>query len=191
MKDQYGGSIWEINIENQYRRSIWRGFSVGGILLWGGFFYGGDFSMGGQYGGSIWGINMENQYGGDFSMRGIFLWRIIMGEILLWGEFCYGGNFAMGGILLWGECCYERDQYEECWIVWGYSGAAHETEAVPAYVIFRLLILNEPTQALSSRRNSEILIYAHKSLLINDKWKKRKKNKIYENFENKKNKIFI
>ena len=34
------------------------------------------------------------------------------------------------------------------WIVWGYSGAAHGTEGVPAYVIFRLFILDEPAQAL-------------------------------------------
>ena len=84
-----------------------------------------------------------------------------------------------------------RAKEELCWIVWSYSGAAHGTEAVPAYVIFRLLILNESAQALPFRRNFEILIIAHKSLQINDKWKKRKKNKIYENFENIKNKIFI
>ena len=77
---------------------------------------------------------------------------------------------------------------ENCWIVWGYSEIAHEIEVVFAYVIFRLFILNESIQALLSRRNSEILIIVHKSLLINDKWKKRKKNKIYKNFENKKTK---
>ena len=35
------------------------------------------------------------------------------------------------------------------------------------YVIFRLFILDESAQALPLRRNSEILISAHKSLLIN------------------------
>ena len=37
------------------------------------------------------------------------------------------------------------------------------------YVIFRLFILNESTQTLPFRRNSEILISAHKSLLINSR----------------------
>ena len=76
-----------------------------------------------------------------------------------------------------------------CWIVWGYfhslqnSGTAQGAEV--DYVIFRLLISDEPAQALSSRRNSEILISVHKSLLINDRWKERKRDKTYENFENK------
>ena len=79
-----------------------------------------------------------------------------------------------------------------CWIVWGYSGAAHGAEAdYSAYVIFRLLILDESTQALPPRRNSEILICVHKSLLINGRWKEREKDKIYKNFENKEDEIFI
>ena len=53
------------------------------------------------------------------------------------------------------------------------------------YVIFRLLISDEPAQALSSRRNSEILISAHKSLLINGRWKEREGGKAYENFGGK------
>ena len=75
----------------------------------------------------------------------------------------------------------------KCWIVWGYlhsllkSGTAQRTEV--DYVIFRLLISDEPAQALSFRRNFEILISVHKSLLINDKWKEREGDKIYENFE--------
>ena len=53
------------------------------------------------------------------------------------------------------------------------------------YVIFRLFILDESIQALSFRRNFEILISAHKSLLINGKWKKREGGKAYESFGGK------
>ena len=53
------------------------------------------------------------------------------------------------------------------------------------YVIFRLLILDEPAQALSFCQNFEILISAHKSLLINGRWKEREKGKAYENFGGK------
>ena len=63
------------------------------------------------------------------------------------------------------------------------SGTAQGAEV--DYVIFWLFILDEPAQALSPRQNFEILISAHKSLLINGKWKKREKNKTYKNFENK------
>ena len=53
------------------------------------------------------------------------------------------------------------------------------------YVIFRLFILDEPAQALPPRRNFEILISVHKSLLINDRWKEREGGKAYENFGSK------
>ena len=95
-------------------------------------------------------------------------------------------------IFLINTACWFRKWLQLCWIVWAYSGAAHGTEAVSAYVIFRLLILDEPAQALPFRRNSGILIYAHKSLLINGRWKEREEDKTYENFENKeKRNIYI
>ena len=52
-------------------------------------------------------------------------------------------------------------------------------------MIFRLFISDEPAQALPSRRNSEILISAHKSLLINGRWKEREGGKAYESFGGK------
>ena len=60
------------------------------------------------------------------------------------------------------------------------SGTAQGAE-----VDYGLLIADEPAQALPPRRNSEILISAHKSLLINGRWKEREEDKAYENFGGK------
>ena len=61
MGDQYGGSIWEINMGDQYGGN----FAMEGILLWEEFCYEGNFAMEGIL---LWG---EFCYGGNFAMRGI------------------------------------------------------------------------------------------------------------------------